>query len=203
MATRFRRNASINLSFKFQISGSKFYCMKKILFLFVLSLFICAASVSAQPRPMEKKPELVSTPKTPAPSTFQAKYEGGLFGFSKYEKGTLSFDDGNERLVFYGKDKKEKFSIPYKAMQVIYPQSRSVRSNTGTAVSVVPYAGVLGQFIKKKRRYMIINFDDPDIRAQGAINFKIDNQDLLDSVIYTLGEKAKLTQRGDAFYRPK
>jgi hypothetical protein len=78
-----------------------------------------------------------------------------------------------------------------------------VRSNTGTVVSAVPYAGIFGQFIKKKRRYLIVNFDDPDVKAQGTVNFRINNQDLLDSVIYTLGEKAKLTQRGDAFYRPK
>lgn len=178
--------------------------MKKVLFLFVLSLFVCAASISAQPRPMEKKPEVESsTPKRPAPASFETKYEGGMFGFSENEKGTLKFDDSNERLVFFGKDKKEKFSIPYKSMQIVYPQSQSVRSNTGTVVSAVPYAGIFGQFIKKKRRFMIINFDDPDVKARGAVNFKIDDKDLLDSAISTLGEKAGLAQRGDAYYRPK
>jgi len=177
--------------------------MKKVLFLFVFGLFISAASVSAQPRPVEKKPQVSSTPNKPAPASFQTKYEGGMFGYSEKEKGTLSFDDGNERIVFFGKDKKEKFSIPYKAMLVIYPSSNSVQSTTGKVVSVVPYAGFFGQFIREKRRYLIVNFDDPDVKAQGVVNFKIDNKELLDSVIYTLGEKAKLTQRGDAFYRPK
>ena len=177
--------------------------MKKILFLFVFSLFICAASITAQPRPTEKKPEPSSTPKTPAPTSVPTRYEGGLFGFSENEKGTLKFDDDNERLVFFGKNNKEKFSIPYKAMQVVYPQSQSVRSNTGTVVSAVPYAGIFGQFIKKKRRFLIINFDDPDVKARGLVNFKIDDKELLDSVISTLGEKAGLTQRGDAYYRPK
>lgn len=177
--------------------------MKKILFLFVLSLFICAASITAQPRPTEKKPESSSTPKTPAPTSIPTRYEGGLFGFSESEKGTLKFDDDNERLVFFGKNNKERFSIPYKAMQIVYPQSASVRSNTGTVVSAVPYAGIFGQFIKKKRRYMIVNFDDPDVKARGLVNFKIDDKELLDSVISTLGEKAGMTQRGDAYYRPK
>lgn len=178
--------------------------MKKVLSLFVLSISVYAVSISAQPRPVDKKPEVQNPANIkPAPVSFEAKYEGGIFGFSENEKGTLKFDDANERLVFFGKDKKEKFSIPYKSMQIVYPQSQSVRSNTGTAVSVVPYAGVLGQFIKKKRRYMIINFDDPDVKARGLVNFKIDDKNLLDSAINTLGEKAGMTQRGDAYYRPK
>ncbi len=175
---------------------------KKIILL--SSLILCfSAAAFAQPRPVEKKPQVSSTPNKPAPASFQTKYEGGMFGYSEKEKGTLRFDDGNERIVFFGKDQKEKFSIPYKAMLVIYPSSNSVQSTTGKVVSVVPYAGFFGQFIREKRRYLIVNFDDPDVKAQGVVNFKIDNKELLDSVIYTLGEKAKLTQRGDAFYRPK
>ncbi len=178
--------------------------MKKVLFLFVLSLFICAATITAQPRPAEKTPASPSsTPKTPAPTSIPTRYEGGLFGFSENEKGILKFDDDNQRIVFFGKDNKERFSIPYKSMQIVYPQSASVRSNTGTVVSAVPYAGIFGQFIKKKRRYMIVNFDDPDVKARGLVNFKIDDKELLDSVISTLGEKAGMTQRGDAYYRPK
>lgn len=168
-------------------------------------MILCfAVLTNAQPRPTEKIPASPSsTPKTPAPTSIPTRYEGGLFGFSENEKGTLKFDDDNERIVFFGKDNKEKFSIPYKAMQIVYPQSQSVRSNTGTAVSVVPYAGIFGQFIKKKRRFMIVNFDDPDVKARGNVNFKIDDKELLDSVISTLGEKAGMTQRGDAYYRPK
>ena len=48
-----------------------------------------------------------STPKTPAPTSVPTRYEGGLFGYSENEKGTLKFDDDNERLVFFGKDNKE------------------------------------------------------------------------------------------------
>ncbi len=75
--------------------------MKKILSLFVFCLFVCAASVSAQPRPMDKKPEPNSTPRTSVPAFYNAKYEGGMFGFGDSEKGTLRFDDTNERLVFF------------------------------------------------------------------------------------------------------
>jgi hypothetical protein len=48
-----------------------------------------------------------------------------------------------------------------------------------------------------------MHFDDPDVEARGLVNFKLENKDLLDSVIQSLAGKAKLTQRGDAYYRPK
>ena len=57
--------------------------------------------------------------------------------------------------------------------------------------------------MKEKRRYLVVQFDDPDADIKGAVNFKLDNKELLESVIQTLGTKAKLTQRGDAFYRPR
>ena len=179
--------------------------MKKLSIFLFLSLFVFAVGAFAQPRVTEKPgandPEALKPP--PAPDTFEAKYEGGIFGYSKKEKGTLKFDDANERLVFFGEDKKEKLSVPYKAMLVIYPQSQSVQSNTGKVVSYIPYGGIFGGFIKEKRRYLVINFDDPDVEVRGLVNFKLETKDLLDSVIYTLGQKAALKQRGDAFYRER
>ena len=181
--------------------------MRKLFYVFVFGLFICAATVSAQMRPMEKdsgKTETQTAPKTPAPNSFEAKYEGGFFGYDKKGTGTLKFDDTNSRIVFYGEDQKEKFSIPYKSLLVIYPQSKSVRSTAGTVVQNLPLPGnVLGGLIREKRRYLVVNFDDPDVDAKGLVNFKLDNKELLDSVINTLGKKAEMSQRGDAFYRPK
>jgi len=170
-------------------------------------LFVFALGTFAQPRVAEKPvtPPADAPKPPPAPASFEAKYEGGLFGFSKKQEGTLKFDDLNERLVFLGKDKKEMLSIPYKSMLVVSPQSQSVQSTTGKVVSAVPIIGVglLGGFIKEKRRYLVINFDDPDVDARGLVNFKLENKELLDSVVNTLGEKANLKQRGDAFYRQR
>jgi hypothetical protein len=67
----------------------------------------------------------------------------------------------------------------------------------------LPGAGILGGFIREKRRYMLVQFNDPDADARGTTSFKLSSKELLDSVIQTLGEKAKLKQRGDAFYRPR
>jgi hypothetical protein len=183
--------------------------MKKTLLTFCLTLFAFSLTTFAQPRPADKKQDTKTEQKTvartPAPNSFEAKYEGGMFGFSKREKGTLKFEDANERIVFYGKDQKEKFSIPYKSMIVVYPNSKSQRSTTGRVVGAIPLpgAGIAGLFMREKLRYLIINFEDPQVNAKGTVNFKLANKELLTSVIQTLGDKAQMTQRGDAYYRPK
>jgi len=128
-----------------------------------------------------------------------------MFGFNEREVGTLKFDDDNQRLVFFGKDLKEKFHIPYKSVLVIYPQSKSVTSTAGSVISHIPLPGAgLAGLMREKRRYLVMHFDDPDVEAaRGLVNFKLEDKALLDSVIQSLAGKAKLTQRGDAYYRPK
>jgi hypothetical protein len=176
--------------------------MKKVLFLSTI-VFAFAVGGYAQPRPMDK-PAVKPPAKTPAPATVDAKYEGGMFGFSEKVDGTLKMDDANSRLVFLGKDQKEMFGIPYEAFLVIYPQSKAVTSTTGNVVKWLPLPGAgLAGFIKEKRRYLVVQFDDPDVDAKGTINFKLDNKEILDSVLASLADKAALQQRGDAYYKPK
>ncbi|MEP6946972.1 MAG: hypothetical protein ABJA02_13715 [Acidobacteriota bacterium] len=174
--------------------------MNKLIFTAVLAL--CFSSIAfAQPRPLSSSGSATAKP---APESFPAKYDGGMLGFNDKEAGTLKFDNANERLVFFGKAGKESFSIPYDAILVVYPQSQSVTSTTGNVVSHIPLPGAgLAGFIKEKRRYLIVQFDDPDVDVKGAANFRLDDRELLDSVLQTLAERAKLTQRGDAYYRPK
>ena len=178
--------------------------MKKVLFLCALSLFAFALTATAQPRIIEKA-EVKSAPKTPAPTSVEAKYEGGLFGYSSKEKGFLKFDDQNERLVFTGKDGKENFSIPYAAILVVSPNERRVQSGTGRAVGAIPFpgTGLGGGLMKKKKNYMLVQFRDKDVEVQGTATFLLDTTEMLESVIETLGKKAELTQRGDAYYRPR
>lgn len=174
--------------------------MKKILL--TAALLALPALALSQPRPMDKSSTAAKP--APAPVTFAAKYEGGMYGFSKKMNGTLKFDDANSRIVFYGEDKKELFGVPYSALLVIYPQSQSVTSTTGNVVRNIPLPGAaLGGFIKEKRSYLVINFDDPDVDARGTVNFKLDSKEMLDSVLDTLASKAGLEQRGDAYYRPR
>ena len=63
--------------------------MKRVILL--ISIVFCLVGLaSAQPRIVEKKPEKPE-PAAIAPETFKAKYEGGMFGFSKKEEGSTIF----------------------------------------------------------------------------------------------------------------
>jgi hypothetical protein len=176
-----------------------------------MKLFILAAMIAvcfplnalAQPHPVsESVKTAVKAP--PAPEVVDVQYTGGMYGFSKKIDGTIKFDDGNDRLVFRGKDQKEVFGIPYESLLVIFPSEQSVTSTAGNVIKNIPVPGAgLGALMKDKRRYMVIQFDDPNIDAKGTCNFRIETKVMLDSVVQTLADKAKLKQRGDAFYRPK
>lgn len=176
--------------------------MKKLCFASLIALCLTCFAF-AQPRPVTQSGNAGAAAK-PAPESFPAKYEGGMMGFDKKEDGTLKFDDVNERFVFIGKEGKELFSMPYGSLLTIYPQSQSVTTTAGNVVKYIPLPGAgLAGFIKEKRRYLVVQFDDPDVDVKGLANFRLSDKELLDSVLQTLAEKAKMTQRGDAYYRPK
>ncbi len=177
--------------------------MKRIYFFALLIVFVFSLNAFGQIRPMERdeKPARIA----PAPERFEARYEGGFFGYANKEKGTLKFDDENKRLVFYNEDGREQFFVPYKSLLVIYPSSKKVQSGTGRTIGAIPFpgTGIGGSLLKKKKNYLVMNFDDPDVDAQGTMSFLVDTDELLLSVVHTLGEKAELTKRGDAYYRPR
>src|ERR1051326_3977720 len=138
-----------------------------------------------------------------APATVKAKYEGGVFGHNKHIDGTLNFDDANERLVFRdGKGKETGISLPYKSLTGAYGDTHKVRPAAATVASNIPSLFALpAHFVKTKVRYLTLQYDDPDSRVSGVTSFKLDNKDILDSVLYTLANKAGLDRRGDVFVK--
>ena len=166
-------------------------------------VFVGAAFGQMRPPEQEPTPSPVKNVK-PAPAIVNARYEGGFFGLSEKEWGTLRFDDSNQRIAFFGEDGKEKFGLPYDAVLMVYPDQNSVTTNTGNVVRHLPLPGAgLAGLIKKKRRYLIIQYDDPDVEAKGTASFKMEGKDILDSVIVAIGSKAKLKPRGEAYIRPR
>ena len=169
-----------------------------------------AAGVYGQrPRTAAQDPDASTTrmPAPPvAPQTFKAKYEGGIVGYMKKQDGTLTFDDTNSRLLFRNKQNKEVLFIPYKAIAAAYPDTQSRRPTAATVIGAVPVPyglNIPAWFIKKKYRYMTLNFEDPDTNVSGITSFKVENKQILESVLYTLANKAELTARGDGYIRKK
>ncbi|MEQ1924208.1 MAG: hypothetical protein ABL952_17040 [Pyrinomonadaceae bacterium] len=173
--------------------------MKKFLLL-LLVVFSFAMIASAQPRPAEK----ANTIDPNTPDSFEVRYEGGVFGMSGKEKGTLKFDDANERVVFYRVDKKEMFGISYEAMLTLYPDSKESVPQAGKVISALPLPGAgLANLMSKDTKYAIISFEDTEIGQRPTVSFRFENKKELLGFINKLGVKSKMTQRGDAYYRPK
>ncbi len=171
-------------------------------------LLMTALTASAQRPRMSNddasKPETATTPPAPAPQTVKAKYEGGVFGYPKKLDGTLTFDDVNQRLLFRNEKQKEVLFVPYNALTGAYGDTHSVRPAAATVASNIPSIYALpAHFIKTKVRYLTLQYNDPDSKASGVTSFRLENKDLLDSVLNTLANKAGLTKRGEVFIRKK
>ena len=57
--------------------------------------------------------------------------------------------------------------------------------------------------IKKKKNYMIIQFEDPEVGAKGNLNFLLDTEEMTTAAINSLGQRAEMKPRGDAYIRSK
>jgi hypothetical protein len=163
-----------------------------------------SVSSSSDPaaKPVQPSAASTATP-APAPQTVRAKYEGGVFGYDKKLDGTLSFDDENHRLLFR-KAQKEILFIPYDAVVSAFADTQSRRPKAATIVGSLPSIFTLpAQFIKHKVQYLTLQYNDPDTKVAGVTSFKLENKELLASVLNTLAGKASLIQRGDIYVKRK
>jgi hypothetical protein len=140
----------------------------------------------------------------PAPPSVKAKYEGGVFGYNKKMDGTVNFDDASGRFVFRNSKGKEILFVPYKSITGAFGDTHRVQPASATVAQNVPSIYALpAHFIKTKVRYLTLQYSDPDSNVSGVTSFKLDNQDILDSVLFTLANKSGLTRRGEVFVRKK
>src|ERR1044071_8954024 len=92
---------------------------------------------SMDPQPQPAKPATAPKP-APAPKTVKAKYEGGVFGYTKTMDGTLTFDDVNERLIFKDKKPPKEIHIPYDSITPAFPDTQKRRPSAATVASHIP-----------------------------------------------------------------
>src|SRR5260370_41303452 len=171
-----------------------------------LLIAITSVALAQRPRTLTQdsaEPATNTPTPPPAPSTVKAKYEGGVFGYNHKMEGTLILDDTNERLLFRNDKQKEILFVPYNAITGAYGDTHSVRPAAATAASNVPYVGFPLGLIKTKVRYLTLQYSDPDSKVSGVTSFRLENKDILDSVLATLAGKAGLTKRGEIFVKKK
>ena len=178
--------------------------MRTIFALLLLGVFATGA-FAQRPRAMDSDPATkppTQTTTKPAPKSMKAKYEGGVFGYRNTMEGTLTFDDENKRLLFKDKKPPKEIFIPYAAINQAYADTQKKQPAAATVASHIPYGGLAG-LIKTKVRYLTLQFEDPDSKVSGITSFKLENSDVLDSVLVTLAEKTGMTKRGDIYVKKK
>jgi hypothetical protein len=159
--------------------------MMRVFAVLLMSLMISMIALAQRPRTTDTSSTAGSSTVAvaPAPQTVKAKYEGGVFGYNQTMTGTLSFDDTNRRLLFRNKEQKEVLFIPYDAVTSAFADTQKRRPAAATVASHIPYIGFPLGFIKTKVRYLTVQYTDPDSRASGITSFKLDNKQILASVL--------------------
>ncbi len=178
--------------------------MKIISALLLLGALFTGA-YAQRPRSMDPQPQPVANaPVKPAPKTMKAKYEGGVFGYTKTMEGTLTFDDANNRLHFKDKKPPKEISIPYEAIVSAFADTQKRQPRAATVASAVPLIYALpARFIKTKVRYLTLQYNDPDSNVSGITSFKLENKEVLESVLVALAEKTNMALRGDVYVKKK
>ena len=175
---------------------------------FIGSLLLLGALLTGayaqRPRSIEAEPTAQKTSATPAPTTVKAKYEGGVFGYTKTMEGTLTLDDANSQVLFKDKKSAKQVHIPYAAITSAFADTQKKQPKAATIAAAVPVIFTMpAQFIKTKVRYLTLQYNDPDSQQQGITSFKLENKDILNSVLVALAEKSGMTQRGDIYVKKK
>jgi hypothetical protein len=94
--------------------------------------------------------------------------------------------------------------MPYSAVMGAYGDTKAGRPKAAQVVGALPLpygANMLSWLARKKYRYLTLQFEDVDTNARGLTSFKVENKELLNSVLSTLAEKAELEARGEGFIR--
>lgn len=173
--------------------------MRTISTLLLLGVLLTGA-FAQRPRTADPDPAPSATTK-PAPKTMKAKYEGGVFGYRNTMEGTLTFDDDNKRLLFKDKKPPKEISIPYDAIVSAFADTQKKRPAAASVARHVPLYGLPANFIKTKVRYLTLQFNDPDSKVNGTTSFRLENREILESVLVALAQKTGMTKRGDIYVK--
>ena len=119
-------------------------------------------------------------------------------------EGTLTLDDTNNQLLFKDKKTTKQIHIPYSVITSAFADTQKRQPKAATVASAVPVLFTLpAHFIKTKVRYLTLQYNDPESQQAGITSFKLENKEVLNSVLIALVEKTGMTQRGDIYVKKK
>ena len=119
-------------------------------------------------------------------------------------EGTLTLDDENSQLLFKDKKTPKQIHIPYEAVTSAFADTQKRQPAAATIAGSVPVIFALpAKFIKTKVRYLTLQYSDPDSNQNGVTSFKLENKEVLNSVLAALAVKTGMTQRGDIYVKKK
>jgi hypothetical protein len=83
-----------------------------------------------------------------------------------------------------------------------FADTQKRRPAAATVASAIPLIYALpAHFIKTKVRYLTMNFYDPDTHVSGITSFRMENREILASVLQSLAEKTGMVARGEVYVR--
>jgi hypothetical protein len=133
---------------------------------------------------------------------FWAKYEGGQPGIDKKHKGRISFDNEKRELVFLKGGKQRMFAIPYDSITIVTADEKARRRVKETIILGVTIIGLFALpilFSKKKLRYVMVEYSDPEKESAGAAVFQVKGKDK-GGVLALLAQKANLERHSEDLF---
>lgn len=133
---------------------------------------------------------------------FWAKYEGGQPGIEKKHKGRINFDNENRELVFLKGGKQRMFAIPYDSITIVTADEKARRRVKETIILGVTIIGLFALpilFSKKKLRYVMVEYSNPEKDTAGAAVFQVKGKDK-GGVVALLAQKGELERRSEDLY---
>jgi len=125
-----------------------------------------AVARSAASDPASTPTDATKAPLRQLRKTMKAKYEGGIFGYSKTMEGTLSFDDTNQRLLFR-KDQKELFLFLTMRVTPAFADTQNGSPRRPRILSGVPLIYALPAHFIKRSSLSDSSYSDPDTPGRG------------------------------------
>jgi hypothetical protein len=96
------------------------------------------------------------------------------------------------------------FFIPYSAVTTAFADTQKRRPAAATVISAIPVIYALpAQFIKTKVRYLTLNYYDQHTHVTGITSFRLENKEILASVVQTLAEKAGMVAQGEIYVKAR